>query len=199
MEKIPELAVLVLAVLGFVAWLGGGRKWAFRTLLATLILTAVGIIGAVLYIYGSDRADSHRAKKIRQCAIAKIVNARCIDIPKSKELPTGAEECPAYFLVDNPTKEQEEAAVTSAEKECSAELDSSQQSLHQELYRYRQEHGIKQPDNINQGWTEVRMRLDDRKCADKVRKAYPHSYDDLDDSTLAKKVLEKYPTFCDVQ
>jgi len=33
--------LVVLAVLGFVGWLGGGRKWAFRTLLSALLLVAV--------------------------------------------------------------------------------------------------------------------------------------------------------------
>jgi hypothetical protein len=197
MENPTELVILVLGVLGLVGRLGGGRKWAFRTLLATLLLAALGAVVTSLYIYGGDRTARHRAKVIHQCAVAKIVNARCVDVPQSKELPTGAIECPGYFLVDDPTKEQEEEALAKAEKECTAELDPSQQSLHQEIARYREEHGIKETRD-SKGWTDLKMRLGDKNCADKVRKAYPHAYDDLSDAVLSRKLLTKYPTYCDI-
>jgi hypothetical protein len=35
------------------------------------------------------------------------------------------------------------------------------------------------------------------ECAAKVRKDYPGAYDDLDDTTLTKKVLAKYPKYCE--
>ena len=202
MEKIPELAILLLAVLGFVAWLGGGRKWAFRTLLATLILAVVGVIGAFLYIYFSEKAASHRAQEIHQCAIAKVVNARCIDVPDAQiegSSTKGVIECPSYFLDDSATKEQEESAVSAAEKECAAEVDPTQQSLHQEMVRYREEHNVKQEASLGKGWTVVKLRLNDKKCAEKIRTAYPKAYNDLSDSTLTKKTLAKYPTYCDVE
>jgi len=202
MEKIPELAALVLAVLGFVAWLGGGRKWAFRTLLATLILAVIGVIGTILYLYGSDRAVARRAKQIHECAIAKVVNARCVDVPGdaiSGRVPDTI-ECPTYFIGDGATRQQEEEAVESATKECTAEVDPSQQSLHEEIVRFKREHGVKGDYNDSaKGWTVLKIRLNDKACADKIRKTYPRAYDDVSDSVLAQRTLAKYPNYCDVQ
>lgn len=50
MERMAEVGLAVLAVLGFVGWLGGGRKWAFRTLLSALVLVGVGLVGILLYV-----------------------------------------------------------------------------------------------------------------------------------------------------
>jgi hypothetical protein len=40
-------------------------------------------------------------------------------------------------------------------------------------------------------------KLSSKECAARVRTLYPHAYDDLDDDTLTKKVLAKYPDYCD--
>src|ERR1035437_1015964 len=92
MEKIFEVALLILLVLGFVGWLGGGRKWAFRTLLPALILTAVGAGGILMYIYWTDKAAEHRAQKIHQCAVAKVADPKCDEPPKGSNLPKGSLE-----------------------------------------------------------------------------------------------------------
>jgi hypothetical protein len=205
MDKAPfEVAVLILAVSGFVGWLGGGRKWAFRTIVGVLVLSLLGVIGTLLYVYGTEKAAQHRAHQIHECALAKVVNARCVDIPKSPDLPSGAEECPAYFLFDDSTKEQEESAVASAEQKCTSELDPAQESIHEQIVRYKKEHDVKIADknsgdvfdHVSEGI--LKIRLNDKDCASKVRTAYPHAYDDLSDSVLTRKVLAKYPTYCDV-
>ena len=42
-------------------------------------------------------------------------------------------------------------------------------------------------------------KLNPKECAAKVRTFYPHVYDDMDDVTLTRKVLAKYPDYCDVR
>src|SRR6266851_7322802 len=186
MEKIPELAVLVLTLLGFVAWLGGGRKWAFRTMLAVLALTFLGVVGTFLYVFGTETVAEHRAQKIHQCAIAKVANARCTDLPKSAALPNGAIECPAFFLFDDATSEQEQSAFASAEKECTSAVDPTQESLHEQIIRYKREHDIKPETSQVNSEKVLKIRLNDKDCATKVRTFYPHAYDDLSDSVLTK-------------
>jgi hypothetical protein len=51
---------------------------------------------------------------------------------------------------------------------------------------------------INPGTHEaIKVTLGPAECAARVRKAYPREYNDLDDATLTKKVLAKYPHYCD--
>jgi hypothetical protein len=129
-------------MLGFIGWLGGGRKWAFRTMLSALILARLGFAGILLYGYGADRVAEHRTQKIHDCAIAKVAKAECVAAPKNSDFPAGAQICPPYVLFDNPTPEQENAAVASAEEECTGEIDPKQKSLHEQISQYRPEHAI---------------------------------------------------------
>jgi hypothetical protein len=216
MDRIAEIGLAVLALLGFVGWLGGGRKWAFRTLLSAVVLVGVGVVGTFFYGYVTDRAAERRARTIHDCAIAKIAKAQCQ--PSKEAVPTTqdpyaaiAVTCPPYILFDNATPEQESAAVTAAEEECAGELDLKQQSLRAQISQYRREHGIVEKasgekTNEKEPGTDYQPRGDvfdqaaaraTRRCAAKVRSRYPRVYDDLDDATLTKKVLAKYPTYCD--
>jgi len=214
-----EVGLAVLAVLGFVGWLGGGRKWAFRTLLSAVVLIGVGLAGILLYGYVTDRVAEHRAQQVHACAIAKVAKAQC-QPPSKDAVPTTqdpfaaiAMTCPPYILFDNATPERESAAVTAAEEECAGELDPKQQSLHEQISQYRREHGIKEEvskpsssDKPKQDWfaenspenAAKKQKLNSKECAAKVRTFYPGVYDDLNDATLTKKVLAKYPTYCDV-
>src|SRR5260370_5910001 len=119
-------AIVALALL--VSWLGGGRKWAFRTMLSLLILALLGGSGILLYAYWSDTSAERRAQKLHECAIAKIATARCEEQASSKAQPEHGpwekyqnkadvskevvwDICPPYELPDNPTSEQENAAL----------------------------------------------------------------------------------------
>jgi len=82
METMVAVGLVILGVLGFVAWLGGGRKWAFRTLLSTLILIGVGAAGVLLYIYGTDKTAAHRVQKVHECALAKVADPKLRRSPK---------------------------------------------------------------------------------------------------------------------
>jgi len=113
--------------------------------------------------------------------------------------------CPPYMLSDNPTPEQENAAIAAAEEACTGEMDPKQKSLHDEVSQYKRDHGIKESANpavdydaLAKKSGAIKSRLGSAGCAAKVRKAYPGTYDDLDDETLTKKVLAKYPDYCDV-
>lgn len=232
MDRMLEAGLVTLAVLGFVGWLGGGRKWAFRTMMAAAILIGLGIAGVLLYSYNTDRVAEHRLQKLHSCAIAKVATAKCTaGTPRGSELPKGAvvtskgdtpwtdytehpneviwDVCPPYWLPDKPTPEQENAAIAAAEEECAGETDTKQKSLHEQLVQYRQEHGIAQdPDKSkttgeasvpHDRWEKYAVkRLSSKDCAAKVRTFYLGAYDDLNDATLTKKVLAKYPTYCDV-
>jgi hypothetical protein len=185
----PEIG-LVLAVLGFVGWLGGGRKWAFRTLLSAFMLVGIATAGIFLYGYAADRSAQRRTQKIHDCAVAKVANPHCDEAPKKGSgVPEGFFLCPAYAISDDAAPDEEEAAIAKAESECAGELDPEQKSLHEQISQYRREHGTKE---------EAKKTLDSKACAAKVRSYYPRVYDDLDDVTLTKKVLAKYPTYCDI-
>ena len=43
-------------------------------------------------------------------------------------------------------------------------------------------------------WYDIQQSDKLEECATKVRATYPGTYQDMDDLTLAKKVLAKYPT-----
>jgi hypothetical protein len=217
-ERMVEVGLAVLAVLGFVGWLGGGRKWAFRTLLSALLLVVLGAAGIFLYGFVTDKVAEHRAQQIHACAVAKIANPHCDPVPKNGNFPAGAEICPAYSLDDDASPEQEDAALVLAEEECRSENNPQNKSLHEQIVQYRRDHGIvekasgektgetgpwmkyqKKGDVFDQVATEnAAKKLSPKACATKVRTFYPGVYDDLDDATLAKKVLAKYPTYCDV-
>jgi hypothetical protein len=148
--------------------------------------------------------------KIHDCAIAKIATAHCVPTKGSSEGPwqdyakgettqKGEPEviwdvCPAYMLSDNPTPEQENAAVAAAEDECRGEIDPKQKSVHEQVSGYKREHGIKPQAS---GAVEGSEKLSSKDCAAKVRTFNPHAYDDMDDATLSKRVLAKYPDYCD--
>jgi hypothetical protein len=239
MDRLAEIALAVLAGLGFVGWLGGGRKWAFRALLSALTLLAVGAIGIFLYGYMTDKAAERRTLKIHECAIAKVAKAQCAPEQRPPRNQTGSAAplekyakdrnatrnqdpyaaiavpltCPAYILFDNPTPEQEAAAVAAAEEECTGEIDPKRKSLDEQITQYKREHGIKEEasavsssEKSKQDWFDenspenaaARKKLNPKACADRVRLNNAGAYDDLDDATLTKKVLAKYPTYCDV-
>lgn len=232
MDRMLEVGLVTLAVLAFVGWLGGGRKWAFRTMMAAATLIALGIAGVFLYSYHADRVVEQRRQKTHNCAVAKVATAKCTPgTPKGSGLTKGAvvttkgdppwtdytehpneviwDVCPPYWLPDSPTPEQENAAIATAEEECTAETDGNQKSLHEQLIQYRQEHGVPQDTDKNKAtasslapqdrWAKYAVkRLSAKDCAAKVRTFYPGAYDDLNDATLTKKVLAKYPTYCDV-
>ena len=56
------VGVLIPVVLACVGWLGGGRKWAFRSVLAALVLVVIGVATTSIYIFWTDKAAEHRAK-----------------------------------------------------------------------------------------------------------------------------------------
>jgi hypothetical protein len=62
-----------------------------------------------------------------------------------------------------------------------------------DLPRWKSE-PVSQKDEKSQTST---MKLDSKACAARVRTLYPHVCDDLSDNTLTKKVLAKYPYYCD--
>lgn len=206
----------VVALTLLVSWLGGGRKWAFRTMLSLLVLGVLAGAAIIGYVYWTEKSAEHQRARIHQCAIDKIARAKCEQFPtatsdkKSKtdehgpwekyqrkdDAPKeiGFEVCPPYMLTDNPTPEQESDAMTAAEKVCWAEVSPKQKSVHEQVAEYRREQGIKEATPRPQG--DIFDQLVS-ECAAKVRKDYPGAYDDLDDATLTKKVLAKYPKYCE--
>ena len=133
--------------------------------------------------------------------------------------------CPLYVLSANHTAQQETAAIAAAEYECTGEIDPKQKSLYEQINQYRHDHGIKEPASpesvpVPPGSISVPFHrtaggeisyevlakeagsigetLGPKACAARVRKSYPRTYDDMDDATLTKKVLAKYPGYCDV-
>jgi len=86
-------------------------------------------------------------------------------------------------------------------------MNPTEKSLHEQIVQYKHDHGIKealsdQPkqdvfDRVGVVGAKTK-KLNAKACAAKVRTFYPHAYDDFDDATLTKKVLAKYPEYCDI-
>jgi len=154
--------------------------------------------------------------------LPRLQTRSCEEAPKNGNFPQGAFICPAYFLSDDASPEQEEQALSLAEQECRGEMNPKEKSLHEQLVQYKREHGIIQKANNKPSeagpWTDYQSkgdifdqvaaedarqkRLSAKARAAKVRTAYPGSYDDLNDATLTKKVLAKYPNYpnyCDIK
>ncbi len=208
MEQMTVEGLAILAALGFIGWLGGGRKWAFRTMVSAAVLVGLAFAGVLLYGYWADRTAERRTRRIHECAIAKVAKAQCTPSGDGK-----FEVCDKYSISDNSMPDEEGAAVADAENECAGEIDPKQKSIHEQISQYKREHGIKvqapaiasasqsKGDVFDQVAAEnpaKHKRLSTKACASKVRGVYPGAYDDLDDATLAKKVLAKFPTYCDI-
>lgn len=176
-------------------------------MLSALILATVGVVGILLYTYGTGKVAEHRAQKLHECAVAKVADPKCEKAPKNGAFPEGSLICPLYFLSDNASPEQEEEAIATAEQECRGEMDPKEKSLHEQIIQYRREHKIVEKANNGKSsetgpWTDYQSKGDvfdqlEKACAAKIRKAYPGAYNDLDDATLTKKMLAKYPHYCD--
>ena len=227
-------AILVIATLAlFVSWLGGGRKWTFRTMLSLLILALLGGSGFLLYTYRTEKFAERRAQELHECAIDKIARAQCEQQPaetgpwekyrektddskgKDRAKTDVSKEvwhdvCPLYALPENPTVMQETAALTAAEEACQAEMNPTEKTLHEQVSEYRRAHGIKEPvrsdvddasrlDALAGKAGAIKNTLGTAACAAKVRKKYPGAYDSLDDATLTRKVLAKYPRYCEAK
>jgi hypothetical protein len=186
-KLIFEAIALFLAAVVLVAWLGGGRKWVFRVLLSYVILVVVGVAGTLCYVLWDEHASKVHEKKLHECAVAKVAAPECFPAPQNSDFPKGSFLCPAYQLPTNPTPQQEQDALDAALKECQ---DQENGTLHDEISHYRVAHGIKQSD------ADASRNDETAKCAAKVRKNFPNAYNDLDDDTLVKKVLAKYPDYC---
>jgi hypothetical protein len=183
--------VFMLAVVMLVSWLGGGRKWAFRTMLGLLVLGLLGAGGVFGYVLWTEKTAEHQRQRIHECAVAKIATAQCETAPAGVNAPPGSLICPLYRLNENDAPEQEAAALAAAEQACRAEMNPEEEPLHQQVSEYRQKHGIKPPESL------LDQVIREGNCADKVRQRYPGAYNDLDDATLVKKVLAKYPKYCE--
>jgi hypothetical protein len=166
----------IIALTLLVSWLGGGRKWAFRTVLSLLILALLVGCGVLLYVYWTAKSAERRAQKVHECAIDKIARARCV--PGDTTKTTAGVEikwddvCPPYMLPDNPTFVQETAAMTAAEWECKVEMNLTEKSLHEQVGEYRRQHGIKETTAAVKPQGDIFDALV-KKCAAKVRKKYP--------------------------
>jgi hypothetical protein len=202
------IGAVVLVLVAFVGWLGGGRKWAFRTVLGALLIAALGMVGVFGYLYWIKQTTDRRTEKIRSCAIAKLATAKCGPeriVVDGKE--TDWEICPEYMLFDNPTPQDEENALEAARQACIEEMEpgTKTKTVSEEVTEYKRQHGIKdepkkeftdKPIEKNAvPWEKSRV-LNSTECAARVRRAYPGAYDDLENEALTRKVLAKYPDYC---
>lgn len=224
MDKTTELVFLGLATVGFVAWLGGGRKWTFRVLLSALMLSVLGFVVVLLYGVWTESSAERQTKRIHACAVAKVANPKCEEDKKiTGLLKGGVFTCPAYKIdVDKATSEQLNTAMYWAGQECRQEMGLTEKSLYGQINQYKTEHGSTDPFAATPD--PAPTKLDPNKpdtgtvpplppgyildpptptllgiqdCAARVRKYYPGAYDNIDDFTLVRKVVKKYPTVCD--
>src|ERR1700722_2428857 len=103
--------LLFLAVVAIVAWLGGGRKWAFRALLSVLVLFVVGVVCVVVYYIWDEHSTRARNRRLHDCAVAKVAAPKCVPAQGGGDIPKGALVCPMYLLPATPTAQQEEDAL----------------------------------------------------------------------------------------
>jgi hypothetical protein len=150
-EGVPSLAAIATRLLAVTALSGAAfllaGKW--KVLLLVGLLAGGGIL---LYRYRVDKSAEHQAQNIHDCAVAKVATAKCTPsvpsgyTPKQGEidLSAGFVVCDSYVLHDNPTAQEEDTAITAAEKECTAEIAPKQKSAHEQIEEYKRQHGIKQ-------------------------------------------------------
>jgi len=153
--SLPAILTRIMAAtaLSVAAFLLAGR---WKTLLSAAILVAVVFAGILLHGYwterASERAAERRAQKIHDCAVAKVATAKCTSsapppgyVRKKGEidLSGGFVVCDSYTLSDHSTAQEEDKAITAAEKECTAEIETKQKSAHEEIEEYKRQHGIK--------------------------------------------------------
>ena len=144
-----SVALTLIALALLVSWLGGGRKWAFRTMLSLLVLAFLTGCGVFGYVLWTEKSAERQRQRIHQCAVAKIATARCEQPPSTEPSPADLKPyekkaehgpwekyrekdveivwdvCPPYMLPDNATVVQEAAALTAAEEACQAEMNPS--------------------------------------------------------------------------
>ena len=199
MEKMVELGVLVLVALGFIGWLGGGRRWAFRTMLGVMLVSALAVCFVFLYGYSTAKIAEHRERKIHDCAVAKVADIKCDKVSEPPDAKSGYQVtyvCPAYLLDDNATAREEEYSLRLAEQECRGEMNPGEKSLHEQIVQYRRDHGIKEAPRNRTSKQSKEDIFDRVACAAKIRKEHPGAYKDLDDETLVKKMEAKDPYYC---
>jgi|SRR5579862_117053 len=81
-----SLAIAVIIALALLlSWLGGGRKWDFRTMLSLLILVLLGGSGIFLFAYWTSKSTERQSQRLHECAIAKIATARCEPVKPKPE------------------------------------------------------------------------------------------------------------------
>jgi hypothetical protein len=146
----PNLAAIALRIvaataLSIAAFLLA-RNW--KLLLSAAILAGLGFAGILLYGYWTDRVAERRTQKIHDCAVAKVATAKCIPPNTRGDVfdQVGKDRfqvCDRYALSENPTAQEEDAAITAAEKECTAEMEPKQKSAHEQIEEYKRQHGIK--------------------------------------------------------
>jgi hypothetical protein len=101
------------------------RKW--KALLLVAILAGAGIL---LYSYWTDRVAERRTQKIHDCAVAKVATSNC-----TTPNEFGFMMCEDYGY--SPAEGQTaDAAIATAEKECTAEMGPKQKSAHDEIEEY---------------------------------------------------------------
>jgi hypothetical protein len=136
-QGVPDLAAVALRVVAATglcaaAFLLAGR---WKALLSVAILAAAGI---ALYGYWTGRVTERRARKIHDCAIAKVATG-----------VWGCEPSEGQFQVcdslpKSPTARQEDEAIAAAEKQCASEIGTKQKSAHEQIEEYKRQHGIKE-------------------------------------------------------
>src|SRR5579864_2833089 len=82
-----SVALTLIALALLVSWLGGGRKWAFRTMLSLLVLAFLTGCGVFGYVLWTEKSAERQRQRIHQCAVAKIATARCEQPPSTEPSP----------------------------------------------------------------------------------------------------------------
>lgn len=140
---VPSLTVIATRILAATA-LGAAAFLLARKWKALLLVAALAGAGILLYGYWTDKIakrqerDTQReAQKIHDCAVAKVATVKCT--------PYGEfNVCDSYLHSDNPTAQEEDAAIATAEKDCTSEMEPKKKSAHEQIEEYKLQHGIKQ-------------------------------------------------------
>jgi hypothetical protein len=130
---VPSLVAIATRILAATALSGAAFLLAgeWKALLLVAVLAGAGIL---LHDYWKEGVAQRRTQRVHDCAVAKVATtARCTPPDKN-----GFEVC------DNPTAQEEDAAIASAEKECAAEIGPKQKSAHEQIEEYRRQHAVKE-------------------------------------------------------
>lgn len=133
---VPSLAAIVTRILAL-SGLSGAAFLLSKRWKILLVVTVSAGLGMVVYHQSTKIFAQRRIRAIHECAVAKVSAAKCTPAEGQFQV------CDPYVLSENATSQEVDVQIEAAQKECIADLNPRQKSVHDEIEEYRRKHGLK--------------------------------------------------------